>query len=304
MEGLSGSKKKKYEFGGEQVFNILLTVFCLIILVIILYPIYFILIASISNSNLVGSGQVTVWPKGISFYGYDKIFHDSRIWIGYKNTIIYTICGTIAALLVTIPAAYAVSRPEFMARKYIMIFFMITMFFNGGIIPTYLLIRDLDMMNKLWVYVIPGALSVYNLIITRTFISSNIPNEMFEAASIDGCSHFRYFAQIVVPLSKAVISVIMLYCIVGLWNNFFTGLLYITRPELKPLQNVLRTILLLNQVHAEGATAGGGEGSYAQQFADQIKYGVIVVSTIPVLVIYPFIQKYFEKGVMIGAIKG
>ena len=296
--------RRKHLSRGEMLFKTILLILCVLILISILYPIYFILIASISDSNLVGSGNVVFFPKGVNLYGYQKIFQDSRIWIGYKNTLVYTALGTIAALFVTIPAAYAMSRPEFKARKYIMVFFMITMFFNGGIIPTYLLIKNLGMFNSVLVYIIPGAFGVYNMIITRTFIASNVPNDLFEAASIDGCSHFRYFFQIVVPLSKAVISVVMLYSIVGLWNNFFTGLLYITKQGLKPLQNVLRSILLLNQALAEGASGAGGEGGYAQRFADQIKFGVIIVSTLPVIIIYPFLQKYFEKGVMIGAIKG
>lgn len=184
--------------------------------------------------------------------------------------------------------------------------FVFTMYFNGGMIPTYMLIKDVGLLNSPLVMIIYGAVNVYNLIITRTFFETSIPDELYEAATLDGCSHFRYFGTIVLPLSKAVIAVIMLYYLVGHWNDFFNALLYINSDAYQPLQIVLRNILLLNQAMAgtTGSTAGAGAGAYAQQYADQIKFGVIIVSTLPVLCVYPFIQKYFEKGVMIGAVKG
>ena len=187
-----------------------------------------------------------------------------------------------------------------------MALFIFTMFFNGGMIPTYMLIRDLKLINTIWVMVIPFCVNVYNLIITRTFMETSIPEELYEAAIMDGCSHLRYFTMVILPLSKAVISVIGLYYLVGHWNNFFSALLYLNKDNLQPLQVVLRNILLSNQVFQQGAGSGAGYGAggYAQQYADQIKYGVIIVSVLPVLCLYPFIQRYFEKGVMIGAIKG
>lgn len=198
------------------------------------------------------------------------------------------------------------SRKTFRARKIIMKLFVFTMYFNGGMIPTYMLIKDVGLLNSPLVMIIYGAVNVYNLIITRTFFETSIPDELYEAATLDGCSHFRYFGTIVLPLSKAVIAVIMLYYLVGHWNDFFNALLYINSDAYQPLQIVLRNILLLNQAMAgtTGSTAGAGAGAYAQQYADQIKFGVIIVSTLPVLCVYPFIQKYFEKGVMIGAVKG
>lgn len=290
----------------DRLYRLVVIVISIFTFVVIAYPLYFIIIASFSNSTMVNQGDVIFFPKGINFYGYEKIFVDSRIWQGYLNTIIYTVFGTLLNLVVTIPAAYSLSRREFRARKIIMPLFVFTMYFSGGMIPTYLLFRDLHLLNTPWVMIINGAVSVYNLIITRTFFESSIPDDLHEAALLDGCSHFRYLASVVTPLSKAVISVIALYYAVGHWNDFFNPLLYLNSDHLQPLQIILRNILLSNQAFADGAGsgAGAGAGSYAQQYADQIKFAVIIVSTVPLLVVYPFIQKYFEKGVMIGAVKG
>lgn len=289
---------------GDIVFETIVMVFAVCALLVVLYPIYFIIIASVSDSTMVSQGQVTLIPKGFSLYGYQQIFKDSRIWVGYRNTIIYTILGTIVNMLVTLPAAYTLSRQEFKARRPLMFFFVFTMFFSGGLIPTYLLMKDLKIINTMWVFVIPFCVNVYNLIITRTFFETSIPKELYESAALEGCTHFRFFISIVLPLSKAVISVITLYYLVAHWNDFFTALIYIRDNELKPLQIILRDILLSNQAFASGAGSSGAVGAYAQKYADQIKYGVIIVSTLPVLCVYPFVQKYFEKGVMIGAVKG
>lgn len=286
----------------DRVFYACIMVIAIGALIIALYPIYFIIIASVSNSNMVNQGMVTIIPRDISFYGYQKILERADLWVGYRNTILYTVAGTILNLAVTLPAAYVLAQPEFSGRKVIMTMFVITMYFSGGMVPTYMLVKTLHLTNTSLIMITMGALSVYNLIITRTFFESSIPKELQEAAELDGCSHFRYFGQIVLPLSKAVVSVITLYYAVGHWNDFFTALLYLNKDAYQPLQTILRNILLSNQAMA--GTTGAGEGSYAQQFADQIKFAVIIVSTVPVLCIYPFIQKYFEKGVMIGAVKG
>jgi putative aldouronate transport system permease protein len=178
------------------------------------------------------------------------------------------------------------------------------MFFNGGLIPTYLLMKGLHLTNTMWVFILPFSVNVFNLIITRTFFETSLPRELYEAAAIDGCSHFKFFTKVALPLSKAIVSVIGLYYLVAHWNDFFTGLIYIRSNSLQPLQIVLRDILLSNQVFSQGAGVGGDAGGYAQRYADQIKYGVIIVSTLPILLVYPFIQKYFEKGVLIGSVKG
>ena len=301
---MRGIRYRNGKRASDILFDALVWVCCLFIFLIIAYPVYFVIIASVSDSALVATGQVTLFPKGFSLYGYGKIFEDSRIWVGYRNTILYTVLGTLVNLLLTLPAAYALSRKEFRARRVLMFFFVFTMFFNGGLIPTYILMNDLNLTNTMWVFIIPFSVNVFNLIITRTFFETAISQELYEAAVIDGCSHVKYFLNIVLPLSKAVVTVIGLYYLVGHWNDFFTGLVYIRDYSKQPLQIVLRDILLSNQVFQEGAGMGGDAGGYAQRYADQIKYAVIIVSTLPVLAIYPFLQKYFEKGVMIGAIKG
>ncbi|WP_442956419.1 carbohydrate ABC transporter permease [Paenibacillus sp. YIM B09110] len=286
------------------MFDTAVIVLGLFVFLIVAYPLYFVIIASVSDSTLVATGKVTLFPKGFSTFGYNEIMGDSRVWTGYKNTILYTTLGTFVNLLFTLPAAYVLSRKEFRARRVLMLVFVITMFFSGGLIPTYLLMKGLHMTNTMWVFIFPFCVNVYNLIITRTFFESSIPKELYEAAAMDGCSHFGFFMKVALPLSKAVISVIGLYYMVAHWNDFFTALIYVRSNTLQPLQIVLRDILLSNQVFSGGAGAGGASGGYAQKYADQIKYGVIIVSTLPILFVYPFIQKYFEKGVMIGSVKG
>lgn len=287
---------------GDILFDVALITICIVLFLVVAYPMYFILIASISDSNMVSKGLVTLFPRNISFYGFEKILQDARIWSGYKNTLIYTIGGTVINLIFTLPAAYALSRHDFKPRRILMFVFTFTMFFNGGLIPTYLVYKSTGLIDSMWVFIIPSAVNVYNLIIARSFFETSIPDSLYEAAALDGCSHFRFFTTVVIPLSKAIISVIGLYYLVQHWNDFFTGLIYIRDYEKQPLQIVLRDILLSNQASAGGAGSLGD--GYGQQFADQIKYGAIIVSTLPVLVIYPFLQKYFDKGVMIGAMKG
>lgn len=286
----------------DMSYDVITLLLSVIAFLAVLYPMYFIAIASVSDSTLVNQGQVIFVPKDVSLYGYRQIFKNVLIWNGYRNTILYSLFGTVFNLLLTLPAAYALSRKRFRARKILMFLMVFTMYFNGGIIPTYMLVKDLHLLDSPWIMIIMGGLNVYNLIITRTFFENSIPEELYEAAVIDGCSHFHYFVTVVIPLSKAVTAVIMLYYLVGHWNDFFVPLLYINRDNYQPLQIVLRNILLANQ--AMVGIAGGGASGYAQQYADQIKFGVIIVSTVPILLVYPFIQKYFEKGVMIGAIKG
>jgi putative aldouronate transport system permease protein len=298
-------KVREYAGWSDHVFKTVVIGVTFFAFVVVAYPLYFIVIASISNSNMVNLGKVILWPVDINFYGYKEVFTDSRIWTGYKNTIFYTVAGTALNLVVTVPAAYALACRNFWPRKIIMPLFVFTMFFGGGMIPTYMVVRSLHLVNTPLVLVIMGAVSVYNLIITRTFFQSAIPYEFYEAAVIEGCSHFRYFSTIAAPLSRAVISVILLYYAVGHWNEYFNALLYTSSRELTPLQIVLRSILILNEAFQGGIGEGaGGYGGDYIQYVDQIKFAVIIVSTLPILCIYPFLQKYFAKGVMIGGIKG
>lgn len=291
---------KKYKSRADIVFDLAVVLLSILILIVIAYPVYFVLIASVSNSALVSTGQVVLFPKEINLYGYQQVFQNAKIWTGYLNTIFYAGAGTAVNLLVTLPAAYALSRKEFAARKLLNFFFVFTMFFSGGLVATYLVVRQVGLINSKWVFILPFCVNVYNLIIARSFFESSLPEELREAAVLDGCSHIQYFVRVVLPLSKAVISVVALYYLVAHWNDFFTGLLYIHDEALLPLQNILRSILLISQTGGNG----GAGATLQQSYADQIKYAVIIVSTLPVIVIYPFVQKYFEKGVMIGALKG
>jgi putative aldouronate transport system permease protein len=303
-----GQQTKVREYAGvsDYILRVVVIAVSLFAFIVVAYPMYFIVIASISNSTLVNTGQVILYPKDINFYGFKQVFRDGRVWTGYRNTIFYTLAGTLLNLAVTIPASYVLAVKTFKPRKIIMPLFVFTMFFGGGMIPTYMVVKSLRLVNTPLTLVILGAVSVYNVIVTRTFIQSSIPYEFYEAAVLDGCSHFRYFLKIVVPLSKAVISVMVLYYGVGHWNEYFNALLYISSDSLKPLQIVLRTILLLNEAFKGGigTSSATGYGGDMLQYLDQIKFALIIVSTLPILCLYPFIQKYFAKGVMIGAIKG
>lgn len=288
--------------GRDLAFDIVLYTVCSIILLMVLYPLYFIIIASFSNPTEVANGKVWLWPSQFTLDGYKEILKHQDIWLGYKNTILYTIVGTAIGLFVNIPAAYALSRKDLIGRKVITFFFIFTMFFNGGLIPTYFTIRNFNLYNTFWVMVLPFSVVVYHIIIARTFFDTSLPDSLFDAAQIDGCSNLRFFFQMALPLSKAVIAVIALYTAVSQWNAYFNALVYIKDEGLKPLQLIIRNILIANQ-----AMAGTGDGLAAQEarrLSELMKYAVIIVTTVPVMCIYPFVQKYFSKGVMIGAIKG
>jgi putative aldouronate transport system permease protein len=302
-KGTWNKHKRQDKKVSDWIVDGVIALIIVVILVAIIYPLWFIVIASFSDPGAVSLGQVFLWPKGFGLTGYAKILTDTRIWIGYRNTIVYSVLGTAVNLLVTIPAAYALSRREFKPRRIIMFLFTFTMFFSGGLIPSYLLMKQLGMLNSMWVFILPGAFSVYNMIIARSFFESSIPEELRDSARVDGVSYFGFFFKIVLPLSSAILAVIGLYCFVGHWNDYFTGLIYIRDQDKYPLQNVLQMILLTNQTN-QGSGNAGMSASQAQNFADQIKFGIIIVSSLPLLVIYPFLQKYFNKGVMIGAVKG
>ena len=286
----------------DRIFHIAVVALSILCLIVILYPLWFVIIASISNSDMVNQGKVVFLPVDIRFYGFEQILQDSRIWVGYRNTIFYVVVGTLLNLIVTMPAAYALSRPDFKARNPVMMYFVFTMYFSGGLVPTYMQINSMGLINTPWILLVMVLVNTYNLIIARTFIQNTIPQDLFESATLDGANHFRILWSIVLPLSKAIISVEMLYYAVFHWNDYFNALIYTSNTDVQPLQMVLRRILLQNEAFANGN--GGVQGGYAQSSADQVKYAVIIVSTVPILCVYPFVQKYFEKGVMIGAVKG
>lgn len=284
---------------GDWVTSIIIYGLIALAVIAVLYPLWFVVIASFSNPNKVAAGDVFLLPKGVTFVGYAKVFANARIWRGYLNTIIYSVVGTAVNLAVTIPCAFALSRKEFKPRRVILFLFTVTMFIAGGLIPNYLLYKQLGLLNSMWVFILPGAVSVYNVIVARSFFETSIPEELFEAAQLDGESYLGYFFRIVIPLSSAILAVIGLYYFVGHWNDFMTGLIFITDDEKQPLQVVLQQLLLVAQ-----GTATNVDAAAQQQAADQIKFGIIIVSTLPLMVIYPFLQKYFNKGVMLGAVKG
>ena len=292
----------------DKIFLIFIYVFLAISLLIVLYPLIYIISASISDPHLVNSGEMWLLPKGITFEGYRTLLGNSSIWRGYLNTIYYTVLGTSINLLVTLPCAYALSREDFYGRRAFTNFMLVTMFLSGGLIPSYLLIRSLGMLNTVWALVIPGAVSVYNVVVTRTFFQSTIPREMEEAAIVDGCSDFRLFMQIVLPLSTPIIAVMALFYGVGHWNSFFSALIYLSDRSMYPLQMILREILILQDMSSNtvnNVTSEMANMLYSkQQLAQVIKYGVMIVSSLPVIIVYPFLQKYFVKGMMVGSIKG
>jgi putative aldouronate transport system permease protein len=298
---VGGIMSKNEQSLGDSLFDFVILVISAGLLFVIAYPLWFVIIASFSDPSMVSSGKVWLVPGGFTLFGYERVFADSRIWLGYRNTILYTIFGTGFSLLFTLPAAYALSRKDFKGRNAIMMYFVFTMFFGGGLIPTYLTVRNFHLLNTVWVLLIPFSVSVYNIIISRTFFSANIPEELLEAAKLDGCSNTRFFVSIVLPLSKAIVAVIGLYYAVGQWNQFFSSLIYVRNAELMPLQLVLRNILLQNQIYEVSMVDPFNEAS---RVAEAMKYSLIIVATLPVMCFYPLVQKYFAKGVMIGAIKG
>lgn len=296
-------KKLRHCSKNDKLFYLLSGIFLTIFLIIVLYPVIFVIAASFSSGTAVTAGKVFLWPVEFSLEGYKTVFNNRDILIGFKNSILYTFLGTGLNVITTMAAAYALSREDTPGVNKLMFLFTFTMFFSGGMIPTYMLIRDLGMLDSMWAMVMPGMVGVYNLIIARTFIKSNIPKELLEAAQIDGCSDFRFLTKIVLPLSKAVAAVLVLFYGVGHWNSYFNPMLYLNSRELFSLPVFLKEILVANQI--DPSTISNPELQLQiAQLADVIKYALIVVSTIPVLAIYPFIQKYFVKGVMIGSIKG
>ena len=288
---------------GDRVFEIVNTALLALILLVILYPLWFVVIASVSDPAKVVAGDVLLWPAGVSFEAYRMVFRDSMIMTGYRNTLYYTILGTAINLVMTVLAAYPLSRKDWVGRGFFMAVVMFTMFFSCGTIPTYLLMNDLGLINTTWAIVLPGAVSVYNAIVMRTFFINSIPLELQEAAQVDGCSNTRLLLRIVLPLSKPILAVMVLFYGVAHWNAFFGALIYITESDRYPLQLVLRSILIQNTASQDMLGEVDTLGNRVM-LAETIKYALIIVSTLPMMVLYPFLQRFFEKGVMVGSVKG
>ena len=287
---------------GDRIFDKINIVVLAIAFLITAYPLYFVLIASFSDPTFVSAGQVVLWPKGITWLGYERIFSIDAVLVGYKNTILYTATGTAISVTLTLGAGYALSRKSLPFRNFFIAFFTVTMFLNGGTIPMYLLIKELKLLDTMWGVILPGALSVWNLIIARSFFASNITDDLTGAAEIDGCGQIRFFFSIALPLTKALIAILALYYMVGYWNSYFNAVMYLKSASKQPLQLVLREILIMDQ--NQEMLTDMWDIIERQKTAELVKYGVIIVSTVPLLCVYPFVQKFFIKGVMIGSLKG
>ena len=295
-------KNRVRDAAGDRTMYAVIHVVMVILLIVTLYPLIYVVSSSFSSAEAVSTGKVVLWPVDFSLRGYQQVFKYQAIWLGYRNTIFYTLVGTAINVVLTVCAAFALSKKTLPGRNLFTFLFTFTMLFSGGIIPTYLQLRSLGIINTRWALLLPGAVSVYNMVVTRTFIG-NIPAELSEAAQIDGCSDARYFVSILLPLSKAIIAVISLYYAVGHWNAYFNALLYLSDRTLYPLQVFLRDILVLNAVEVS-STMDPEEARALEGMRDLLKYSMIVVSTVPILCVYPAIQKYFAKGVMVGSLKG
>lgn len=298
------TKKRRIRYStSDRVYYSVSGLILFLILLAVLYPLIFVLSASFSSGAAVTSGQVVLWPVDFSLQGYISVFQKPDILPAYRNTIFYTAAGTFINVAMVLIAAYPLSRPKLKGRNIVMMIFTFTMFFNGGMIPMFMLIINLKFYNTIWAMLIPGAVSVYNVIVARTFMQNSIPSELYEAAEIDGCNDTRMFFTMVLPLSKALMAVLVLFSAVGHWNAYFNAMMYLSNRSLFPLQIILREILILNQIDLSMVS----DPELALQLAtmaDVLKYSLIVVATVPILCLYPFVQKYFVKGVMIGSVKG
>ena len=294
---------QRSQSAGDIIFTILIYAFLVFSLLIVLYPLLFVVSASISEPRAVMSGKVWLLPVNPTFMGYQAVFKNPNILTGFANTLFYTVVGTAVNILLTVLAAYPLSLKEFRIRKHIMSLLVFTMLFSGGLIPSYMLVRNLGMVNTRWAMIIPAAMSVWNVILTRTYFQTTIPEQLRESAKLDGCDDFRYLYKILVPLSGPIIAVVSLYYAVDHWNTYFDALIYLQSGKLYPLQIILRDILILNSVKAE-MTIEVDKLARTLGLMSVVKYALIVVASVPILVLYPFIQKYFIKGVMVGSLKG
>lgn len=298
-------KNKKMKSGfSDKASDIILVAICIVILVIVAYPIFYVLVASVSNPYDVYAGKTFLFPSGFTLEGYKAVFADDSIFTGYMNSIKYTVIGTVFSVVMVYLVAYPLSVKELPGRKFISIFFIITMYFGGGLIPTYLVVKNTGLINNMWALFLPGGVAVGNMIIVRNFFENSIPKEMLEAAEIDGASKWKTFIRIVVPLSKSIMAVMVVFSMVAYWNDWFTSLIYLGDPEQAPLPLVLRNILIKSSASASQASTISGGYAELSKMTEMIKFSSIIVAAAPMLVIYPFVQKYFEKGFMAGAVKG
>ena len=295
---------KNKKINSDKVFGFVNGLLLALITLLIVYPLYFIIVASFSDPVYVNSGQTMFFPKGVTLEGYVKVLEFPQMLTGFKNSIIYTVVGTLINMLVCIPTAFALSRKELVGRRVLNTFFLITMYFSGGLIPGYLLLKELHMLNSIWSIVLPGALSVYNMIICRSFFQANVSEELLESVKIDGGSYFTFFFKVVLPLSKAIIAVMVLFHALAHWNKYLEIVYYIRDPEKYSLQVVLRNLSLYLNTNVTDSGLDAKTAGEMQKIEQITRFSVVIIASIPVFLMYPFIQKYFVKGVMIGSVKG
>ncbi len=301
-----GRKKQAGQLRGlsDRTSDIILVVICLFVMLLVAYPLYYVLVASVSNPYDVYAGKTFLLPSEFTLSGYKALFADNSIARGYINSIKYTVIGTVFSVLMVYLAAYPLSIKDLPGRKFLSIFFIITMYFGGGLIPTYLIVKETGLINNMWALFLPGGVGVGNMIIVRNFFEHSIPKEMVEAAEIDGASKWTTFVKIVVPLSRAIMAVMVVFSMVAYWNDWFTAMIYLPGQEQAPLPLVLRNILIKSSASASQASTISGGYAELNKMTEMIKFSSIIVAAAPMLVIYPFVQKYFEKGFMAGAVKG
>ena len=296
---------KKQSLGlSDKTSDIILVVITAVVLFIVAYPLYYVLVASFSNPYDVYAGKTFLFPSQFSLKGYTAVFSDSNIFTGYKNSIKYTIIGTIFSVTMLYISAYPLAQKDLPGRKFFSIFFIITMYFGGGLVPTYLVVKQTGLINNMWALFLPGGVAVGNMIIVRNYFQNSIPHELIEASEIDGCSKLRTFISIVIPLSMPILAVMVVFSMVAYWNDWFTALIYLTGAEKAPLPLVLRNVLIKSSVSAAQASTISGGYAELNKVTEMIKFSSIVVAAAPMLIVYPFVQKYFEKGFMAGAVKG
>lgn len=295
-------RKSKRRHTGDRVFDTVNTILLVIVFLLVTFPVYYIVIASFSDPDLVLTGKITVFPRGFQLDSYKRVFSNGEVMVAYLNTIEYTVVGTLVNLAVTLPAGYALSRRDLRGRQFLNLFFVFTMFFSGGTVPTYMIVRKLHLLDTFWAMIIPSAMSVWNLILCRNYFESNVPWDLYEVASMDGCTNRRFFVQIVLPISKAIIAVMVLFYAVGIWNSYMQPLMYLMDKNKYPLQLVLKNILISSQPDA--SLAGMTDRAELYKQTEMLKYALVVVSSVPMIIVYPFVQKYFVQGVMVGSLKG
>ena len=292
----------------DRIFNVFLTIICAGALLIAFYPLYFVLMASMSDPQYVNSGRFLLYPAGFTLEGYQQVLADERVWIGYVNSIIYALGGILYGLVTAVPLGYALSRKELPCRKFLTGLFIFTMYFQGGMVPLYLTVKELGLIDTRLIIIILGSFAMYNVIIVRSYFASSLPEELREASLIDGCGDLRYFVKIALPLAKPIISVVTLYILIAKWNEFTNAMIYLNKRKLYPLQLYLRELLLTFSSMAGSATgAMAADAETLERYhklSQIIRYGFIVIASLPLLIAYPFVQKYFVQGVMIGSLKG